>query len=115
MSGGWDDLVGSALLGTERRRPAGLIGDPGEAAAGLLDAAAVGVVRRRAGIRPGVAGERPGTAAPDERAELPPAAHERLRMLLADRTGPGGGVARRGAAPNLGELLPQWLTAARRA
>jgi hypothetical protein len=114
MSGGWDDLVGSALLGTERRRPAGMVGDPGEAPAGLQDAAAVGVVRRRAGIRPGVAGGRPKAAAEDPRAELPAAARERLRMLLADRAGPGGAVGRRGAAPNLGELLPQWLAAARR-
>ncbi|NEC91860.1 DUF5691 domain-containing protein, partial [Streptomyces sp. SID12501] len=40
-----------------------------------------------------------------------PAAARRLSLLLADRPGtPGGG--RRGTAPDLMELLPQWLTAA---
>nr|WSX77245.1 DUF5691 domain-containing protein [Streptomyces sp. NBC_00899] len=113
MDVGWDDLVGSALLGTERRRPGGVVGDAEEAAAGLLDAAAAGVVRRRAGLRPGAAGERPPVAAEDRRAELPDAARRRLGLLLADRTA-GGGGNRRGSAPNLAELLPQWLAAARR-
>jgi hypothetical protein len=113
MDVGWDDLVGSALLGTERRRPAGVVGDAEEAAAGLLDAAAAGVARRRAGVRPGVAGQRPPVAAEDRRAELPAAARQRLGMLLADRAGAGTGN-RRGAAPNLAELLPQWLAAAHR-
>ncbi|NJP48088.1 DUF5691 domain-containing protein [Actinacidiphila epipremni] len=116
MGAGWDDLVGSALLGTERRRPFGVVGDAGEAAAGLLDAAAAGVVRRRAGIRPGVPGARPKPAAQDRRPALPEAARRRLGMLLADRAGGGAaGGNRRGAAPNLAELLPQWLAAARRA
>jgi hypothetical protein len=109
MGGTWDDLVGSALLGTERRRPEGVVGDAEEAAQGLLDAAAVGVVRRRAGLRPAVAGDRPRVAAPDERAPLPEAARRRLEMMLTD-TGRG----RQGSAPNLTELLPQWLAAARR-
>jgi hypothetical protein len=106
MGLGWDDLVGVALLGTERRRPEGMVGDAEEAAAGVLDAAAAGVVRRRAGLRPAVAGERPPIAPEDPRPELPEAARRRLEMLLAARTG-------RGAAPNLAELLPQWLAAAR--
>lgn len=114
MSVGWDDLVGSALLGTERRRPGGVVGDAEEAAAGLLDAAAVGVVRRRAGLRPGVAGDRPAVTAEDRRAELPEAARRRLGMLLVDRSGGAGGGSRRGSAPNLAELLPQWLAAAHR-
>ncbi|UWE12663.1 DUF5691 domain-containing protein [Actinacidiphila bryophytorum] len=113
MGGGWDDLVGSALLGTERRRPGGMVGDAEEAAAGLLNAAATGVVRRRAGLRPAPAGERPPVAAEDRRPELPDAARRRLGMLLADRTA-GSGGNRRGSAPNLAELLPQWLAAARR-
>lgn len=112
MGVGWDDLVGSALLGTERRRPGGVVGDAEEAAAGLLDAAATGVVRRRAGLRPGAAGERPPVAAEDRRAELPEPARRRLGLLLADRTA-GSGGNRRGSAPNLAELLPQWLAAAR--
>jgi hypothetical protein len=107
MTGTWDDLVGTALLGTERRRPEGVVGDADEAAAGLLDAAAAGVVRRRAGVRPAVAGERPKPAPPDRRPPLPEAARRRLEGLLADRTG-------RGSTPNLAELLPQWLAAARR-
>ncbi len=106
---GWDDLVGSALLGTERRRPDGMVGDAEEAALGLLDAAAEGVLRRRAGLRPGVAGPRPRTAPPDTRPELPEAARRRLDMLLTE-----GGRSRHSSAPNLTELLPQWLAAARR-
>lgn len=113
MSIGWDDLVGSALLGTERRRPAIVAGDADEAAAGLLDAAAAGVVRRRAGVLPGVARERPALAPPDGRPPLPEAAQRRMGRLLADRTG-GGSGNRRGAAPNLAELLPQWLAEANR-
>lgn len=109
----WDDLVGSALLGTERRRPAGVVGDAEEAAAGLLDAAAGGVLRRRAGALPGSAGERPAPAPEDRRPGLPEAARSRLAQLLADRTGDGG-RGRRGAAPNLAELLPQWLSVARK-
>ncbi|MFF1770678.1 DUF5691 domain-containing protein, partial [Streptomyces sp. NPDC058249] len=50
-------------------------------------------------------------AARDPRAALPPAAARRLAMLLADRPGTGGG-SRRGTAPDLMELLPQWLTLA---
>ncbi|MGW3846134.1 DUF5691 domain-containing protein, partial [Streptomyces fagopyri] len=44
------------------------------------------------------------------RRPLPPAAARRLAVLLADRPGTGGG--RRGAAPDLVELLPQWLALA---
>ncbi|MEW1861444.1 DUF5691 domain-containing protein [Streptomyces sp. NPDC088194] len=108
MGGTWEDLVGSALLGTERRRPTGVVGDAEEAAVGLLDAAAVGVVRRRAGLRPGVAGQRPKTVAPDPRPELPDAARRRLEMMLTET-----GRSRQGTAPNLLELLPQWLATAR--
>jgi Family of unknown function (DUF5691) len=110
MGGVWDDLVGSALLGTERRRPGGVVGDAEETAVGLLDAAAEGVVRRRAGARPGVAGARPKPTPADPRPEVPEAARRRLEMMLAE-----GGRSRQGAAPNLTELLPQWLAAARRA
>ncbi|MZE76341.1 hypothetical protein GTY57_04675, partial [Streptomyces sp. SID5475] len=35
-------------------------------------------------------------------------------LLLADRLGPGSGGGRRGTAPDLTELLPQWLSAANR-
>ncbi|MEU8683267.1 DUF5691 domain-containing protein [Streptomyces sp. NPDC048611] len=107
----WADLVSAALLGTERRTPP-VAARPGQdAAAALLDAAAVSTVRRRAALRPAPAGERPAPAPADPRPPLPPAARRRLSLLLADRGGSGGG-SRRGTAPDLTELLPQWLTAA---
>lgn len=106
----WDDLVAVALLGTDRRTPPGVA--PGRsAAAALLDAAAAETVRRRAGLRPGRAAPRPEPAPEDPRPALPAAAARRLARLLADRPGTGGG-GRRGTAPDLVELLPQWLAAA---
>ncbi|WP_032918615.1 DUF5691 domain-containing protein [Streptomyces rimosus] len=107
----WDDLVSAALLGTERRTPL-VTGRADRSAAGaLLDAAAVSTVRRRAALRPAPARERPVPAPSDPRPPLPPAARRRLGLLLADRNGTSGGH-RRGTAPDLTELLPQWLTAA---
>ncbi|MFD8980248.1 DUF5691 domain-containing protein, partial [Streptomyces sp. NPDC059564] len=50
----------------------------------------------------------------DPRPAPPEAARQRLAQLLAGRTGAGGGSGRRGAAPDLTELLPQWLAAAGR-
>ncbi|MDQ1048010.1 DUF5691 domain-containing protein [Streptomyces sp. V4I2] len=108
--GAWEELVTAALLGTERRTPPGSA--PGrEAPVTLLDAAAAETVRRRAGLRPGRAAQRPEPAARDPRPPLPAPAARRLAMLLADRSGTGGG-GRRGTAPDLMELLPQWLAAA---
>lgn len=105
----WEDLVTTALLGTDRRPPAD--GAPGRTApVALLDAAALETVRRRAGLRPASAAPRPEPAAEDQRPALPAAAARRLALLLADRSGTGGG--RRGAAPDLMELLPQWLATA---
>ncbi len=104
----WEELVTAALLGTDRRTPPGCA--PGrEAPAALLDTAAVETVRRRAGLQPARAALRPRPAPEDPRPALPPAAARRLAMLLADR--PGGGGGRRGTAPDLMELLPQWLAA----
>ncbi|MFE2049859.1 DUF5691 domain-containing protein [Streptomyces sp. NPDC059459] len=109
-SGTWEELVTAALLGTDRRTPPGC--PPGaHAPAALLDAAAAETVRRRAGLRPARAGHRPEAAPADHRPPLPPAAARRLAMLLTDRPGTAGG-GRRGAAPDLMELLPQWLAAA---
>ncbi|MFF3764681.1 DUF5691 domain-containing protein [Streptomyces sp. NPDC001922] len=110
----WEELVTAALLGTERRTPP--VRTPGrEPAVTLLDAAAVVTVRRRAGLRPATALPRPGPAPEDQRPPLPPAARHRLATLLADRAaGAGTGRGRRGTAPDLTELLPQWLTAAHR-
>ncbi|MFF7867155.1 DUF5691 domain-containing protein [Streptomyces qaidamensis] len=106
----WEGLVTTALLGTDRRTPPGTAPGP-DAPLALLDAAAVETVRRRAGLRPARAAERPQAAPEDARPALPPAAARRLAMLLADRPGPSGG-GRRGAAPDLTELLPQWLAVA---
>lgn len=108
--GSWEELVTVALLGTDRRTPPGC-GPGQDAPMALLDAAAVETVRRRAGMRPARAAARPEPSAPDPRPALPPAAAQRLTLLLADRPGTGGG-GRRGTAPDLMELLPQWLTLA---
>ncbi|MFD8865300.1 DUF5691 domain-containing protein, partial [Streptomyces sp. NPDC059590] len=51
----------------------------------------------------------PSPAPEDPRPPLPPAARNRLAMLLAGRSAGGGG---RRSAPDLAELLPQWLTMA---
>ncbi|RSS81627.1 DUF5691 domain-containing protein [Streptomyces sp. WAC06614] len=104
MNGDWEELVGAALLGTDRRR--------GSAPGALLDEAAVRAVRRRAGLRPAEAGVRPEPAAQDPRPVPPEAARHRLAQLLTGRGAAGGG--RRGTAPDLTELLPQWLAAAGR-
>ncbi|MEV5548976.1 DUF5691 domain-containing protein [Streptomyces sp. NPDC052309] len=110
VPGAWEELVASALLGTERRTPPGHA--PGRAApTALLDAAAVETVRRRAGLRPARSAERLEPAPEDPRPPLPAPAARRLTMLLADRPGTAGG-GRRGTAPDLMELLPQWLAAA---
>ncbi|MER6102478.1 DUF5691 domain-containing protein [Streptomyces sp. NPDC001832] len=103
----WEELVTSALLGTARR-PAEGGGGPG----GLLDAAALHTVRRRAGLLPASAAVRPEPAPADPRPPLPPAARRRLVQLLADRSAPGGSGGRRGTAPDLTELIPQWLATA---
>ncbi|GGW30272.1 hypothetical protein GCM10010503_02240 [Streptomyces lucensis JCM 4490] len=109
-SASWEDLVTTALLGTDRRPPAS--GAPGRPApVALLDAAAVATVRRRAGLRPARAARRPERAPEDPRPALPAAAARRLATLLADRSG-GTSGGRRGSSPDLMELLPQWLAAA---
>ncbi|MFJ9415725.1 DUF5691 domain-containing protein [Streptomyces sp. NPDC101227] len=107
----WEALVSAALLGTERRTPPVPLRAGQSAAAALLAAAAMSTVRRRAALRPALAGERPAVAPADPRPPLPDAARRRLSLLLADRGGAGGG-SRRGTAPDLTELLPQWLAAA---
>ncbi|MEU6662146.1 DUF5691 domain-containing protein [Streptomyces sp. NPDC046821] len=102
-------MVTVALLGTDRRTPPGH-SSGSDAPRSLLDAAAVQTVRRRAGLRPAVAAAPPERAAHDARPALPAPARRRLAMLLTDRPGTGGG--RRGTAPDLMELLPQWLAGA---
>lgn len=90
--------------------PSGLSAPAKDAPTALLDAAALETVRRRAGLRPGVAGPRLAPAPEDPRPALPPAAARRLALLLAERGERQAG--RRGATPDLVELLPQWLAAA---
>ncbi|MEW1721177.1 DUF5691 domain-containing protein [Streptomyces sp. NPDC093109] len=108
----WEQLVVSALLGTDRRPPpTDPPADGPDAPVALLDAAALHTVRRRAGLRPARAGRPPEAAPYDGRRPVPEAAGRRLVQLLADRSA-GAGGGRRGAAPDLGELLPQWLAAA---
>ncbi|MFG2618367.1 DUF5691 domain-containing protein [Streptomyces sp. NPDC048507] len=99
----WEELVATALLGTERRG-----GAPRE----LLGAAAGATLRRRAGLRPAEAAARPEPAPHDPRPAPPEGARRRLAQLLAGRGAGGGG--RRGSAPDLTELLPQWLATAGR-
>ncbi|MEV6199213.1 DUF5691 domain-containing protein [Streptomyces sp. NPDC051771] len=105
----WERLVTAALLGTDRRPPTAARGP--EAAATLLDAAARHTLRRRAGLRPGPAAVRPEPAPHDPRPALPEAARRRLDGLLAGR-GATPAAGRRGTAPDLAELLPQWLALA---
>ncbi|MEU2820968.1 DUF5691 domain-containing protein [Streptomyces bacillaris] len=108
----WEELVTSALLGTDRRPPTAPGGQvPADGAGALLDAAALHTVRRRAGLLPAVAGARPAPAPHDPRPGLPEAARHRLAQLLADRAAPAAS-GRRGAAPDLTELIPQWLAGA---
>ncbi|CAM5447246.1 DUF5691 domain-containing protein [Streptomyces badius] len=110
----WEELVTSALLGTDRRPPAPRGGPlSADAPAALLDAAALHTVRRRAGLLPATPETRPEPAAPDPRPALPEAARHRLAHLLADRSAPSGS-GRRGTAPDLTELIPQWLAIANR-
>ncbi|MFJ8883139.1 DUF5691 domain-containing protein [Streptomyces sp. NPDC102402] len=106
----WEDLVTSALLGTDRRP---LRAQDGSALgpAALLDAAAVHTVRRRAALLPATGASLPEPAPADPRPPLPDAARRRIAQLLADRSAPPGG-GRRGTAPDLTELIPQWLTSA---
>lgn len=105
----WEELVRSAMLGTDRRPP-----EPGGGPAELLDAAALLTVRRRAGLRPAPAAALPEPSQADPRSPLPPAARRRLAQLLADRAASGGSGGRRGTAPDLTELIPQWLATANR-
>ncbi|MFC4606568.1 DUF5691 domain-containing protein [Streptomyces maoxianensis] len=109
----WEELVTSALLGTDRRTPPDAVLTPRkDPPVALLDAAAVHTVRRRAGLLPAPAAARPEPAPHDARPQLPAPARRRLAQLLADRSAPSHAGGRRGTAPDLTELLPQWLAAA---
>ncbi|MBG0830996.1 hypothetical protein HS041_24870 [Planomonospora sp. ID67723] len=89
----WEDLVSTALVGTDRRPlPAG----PGDPAAELLERAAVQTVRARAGQRLR-AGRPLDVAPPEEQPALPRAAGDRLARILG------------GERPR---LLAEWLQTA---
>ncbi|MEU4163715.1 SWIM zinc finger family protein [Actinoplanes sp. NPDC026670] len=104
------ELLTAALVGTGRRpwsasalRVGALTVDLGAGAA-LLEAAAVALTCRRAGVEPAI-GRVPLEAAPSETdAPLPPAAGARLGRILGGGA-PGGGHHEQ-------ELLAQWLAAA---
>ncbi|MFE6046175.1 DUF5691 domain-containing protein, partial [Streptomyces albogriseolus] len=65
----WEELVTTALLGTDRRTPPGVAPGP-QAPSALLDAAAAATVRRRAGLRPARPAERLRPAPEDPRPPL---------------------------------------------
>ena len=107
----WDELVTAALLGTERRTPPVAAG-PGRAPPPRCwTRPRCSTVRRRAGLRPAPAGERPAPAPADPR---PAAAARRAAAgwRCCSPTAAARGGSRRGTAPDLTELLPQWLAAA---
>ncbi|WP_019634247.1 DUF5691 domain-containing protein [Actinomadura atramentaria] len=83
----WEEHVGAALLGTARRPPPALPDAPdagSDAAARLLDQAALLTVRRRAGLRPARGGADPvAPAPPEDLPPVPPAAAARLDRVLA--------------------------------
>ncbi|MBU2666456.1 SWIM zinc finger family protein [Actinoplanes bogorensis] len=90
------ELLAAALVGTDRR--------PWTGEASLLEAAAVALTRRRAGVLPG-AGHEAVPATPAETDEpLPAPAGARLLRILAGAVPGGAQLAQ--------ELLTQWLAAA---
>ncbi|MCF2530049.1 DUF5691 domain-containing protein [Yinghuangia soli] len=112
----WDDLVSTALVGTAKRPVPGV--DPAtalgaaavavareDAAEHLLDLAALALVHRRAGRRPGTGAQAPARCADDPRPPVSDRARGRLRILL------GSGMGERRTA--VAELLPEWLAEAR--
>jgi hypothetical protein len=91
VSGDWDDLVTTALIGTERRSFTG-----GEGA--LLDRAAARTVARRAGQLPLNAAQPPPPCDPDPGTTVSRKAASTLTRMLAGKNQ---------------DLIPEWLTAAR--
>jgi Family of unknown function (DUF5691) len=90
LAGAWDELVSTALLGTDRRplpaplpgalAPFGVGPDP---ALNLLDRAAVVQAARRAGAAPASGGERLPACSVDERVPCPTPAARRFGEMLA--------------------------------
>lgn len=106
----WEELVTAALLGAERRPL------PGGSAEALLDLAAERTVRRRAGLLPARAGERPEPAGADHRPPLPPAAAARFAQLVTAARRPrydaAFGELSTDRSADLAALLPEWLAMA---
>ncbi len=90
------EMLAAALVGTNRR--------PWSGPAGLLDAAAVALTARRAGLTAATGRTAVAEAPPETCAPLPAAAGRRLERILA------GGVP--GGSQLAQELLTQWLGAA---
>ncbi|WP_227869900.1 DUF5691 domain-containing protein [Streptomyces otsuchiensis] len=99
----WDELVGAALLGRERRAL------PGGSGPALLVLAAVRTVRGRAGLTPAAATGAPEPAGADPRPPLPRAAALRLTHLVryALRSTAARGWNTTGG--DLAALAPEWL------
>ncbi len=97
----WPDLLASALVGTDRRPPTGVAG--GDAATGLLDAAAALALARRAGRRPVTGVPAPEPAPVDPAPTASAAAARRLSRLLETTIFD---------ADTRGELLVEWLRVA---
>ncbi len=107
------ELLAAALVGTARRpwtsstvavggRSLAVTGGSGGGPAALLEAAAVALLYRRAGVSP-AAGHAPVSPAPAETDRpLPAAAAARLHRILADGGVPGGSQVAQ-------EVLAQWL------
>jgi hypothetical protein len=102
----WDDLVATAMLGTDRRPlpaplggPLGRFGCDGDPALALLDRAAATQAVRRAGALPEEVGAPLAPCSADPRLPCSDAAARRLGRML------DGGPA---------DLLPEWLQTVRR-
>lgn len=93
---GWDDLLATATVGTDRR------GGTDDAPGALLDDAAVGVLRRRAGLL-AVTAALPEPAPQEHLPLVPVGAAQHLAALVAE----GGDLQL--------DLLGQWLELARQA
>jgi hypothetical protein len=108
------ELLSAALVGTARRPWDGLLavaGRPvsagGDGAAGVLEAAAVALTYRRAGITPSAGRGRVPAAPTESTPPLPVAPTVRLRTLLTEGGAPGGSQIQQ-------DLLTEWLRLADR-
>jgi hypothetical protein len=90
------EMLAAALVGTNRR--------PWTGASSLLEAAAIALAARRAGVAPAAGRSGVPEAPPEISAPLPPAAGRRLDRILSGSVPGGSQLAQ--------ELLAQWLAAA---